>query len=181
MCHLRSTESGLLIIWDWDAGHVTADDEQVDDSDDETVYSGEDDQSGSGSDTEDDNETTVAFKCIRVTQDAVYQSILAEVKERLKREKVAVKMSPEPTNQFDARAIAFQCHHRGTWQTIGYVVREALDDVHEAIETCKIVSVEFAWVKYKLLKRSPGYYTAILITRKGDWSRTVKRCCSSFY
>ncbi len=43
-------------------------------------------------------------------------------------------MSPEPTNPVDAHAIAFECKLNDKWQKIGYVVREALDAVHDALQ-----------------------------------------------
>ena len=89
-------------------------------------------------------------------------------------EEVPVKLTPELTNQFDSRAVAF---HNGSWQTISYVVREALDDVHDAIAHSKNVSVKLVWVR----KQSPRCYASIMVTRKVDRSRTVKRCCSSVF
>ena len=182
--HLRATDDGLLIIWRWHS-------DDVDDIDEESSVRSEDQDSPlttqmseneAEESSEDTEESAVAFKCIGVTRDPDYQSLLAEVKDRLKNmEEVPVKLTPEPTNQFDSRAIAFQCNHNGSWQTIGYIVREALDDVHDAIAHSKIVSVKFVWVKYKVWKQSPGYYASIMVTRKGDWSRTVKRSCSSFF
>ena len=38
----------------------------------------------------------------------------------------------EPENPFDAKAIAFQCYIGSRWQIIGYIVKEALDEVHLA-------------------------------------------------
>ena len=74
---------------------------------------------------------------------------------------MSVRLNAEPTNPFDARAICFQCYHGSSWQTIGYVVREIVEDVHAAMDDGSITSVEFAWVKYKLWKRAPGFYFQI--------------------
>lgn len=64
---------------------------------------------------------------------------------------VPVRFSPEPNNQFDAKANAFQCYVEGKWQRVGYVVREVLDEVHQAMNKKKVVDVRFAWVKYMVV------------------------------
>lgn len=64
---------------------------------------------------------------------------------------------------------------------IGYVVSELCEEVHSAFSSNSIVSVEFAWVKYKLWKKAPGYYAAINITRKGEWSKKIKNRSSTFF
>ena len=42
-----------------------------------------------------------------------------------------VDLVPEPENPQDSKAIAFKCKVDGKWCVIGYVVREALDVVHQ--------------------------------------------------
>ena len=59
-----------------------------------------------------------------------------------------MKLQPEPDNQFDCKAIAIMTAVEDKWERIGYIVKEALDDVHEAINNNKILSVSFAWLKY---------------------------------
>ena len=63
---------------------------------------------------------------------------------------------------------------------MGYVVREALTEVHSALVNDKIVEVKISWIKYKSWKKSPGFYAAIDITRRGEWSRLVYRARSTF-
>ena len=46
-----------------------------------------------------------------------------------------VNIYPEPTNRFDTKAIAFKCWINDDWHRVGYIVREALDNVHDAIRT----------------------------------------------
>ena len=53
---------------------------------------------------------------------------------------VPVKIEHERDNPYDSKAIAFKCQLDNKWQRIGYVVRECLDHVHEAIAGNKIVS-----------------------------------------
>ena len=94
---------------------------------------------------------------------------------------VEVHLRPEPDNQWDSRAICFECLLEGRWRRIGYVVREVLDDVHTAILENKIVSVKFSWCKYKITwyRSGPGYYAGINVSRIGDWSRSVIRSQST--
>ena len=92
-------------------------------------------------------------------------------------QEVPVKIVPEPDNQYDSKAIMFQCKLDNKWHKIGYIVREALDDVHRALEQKKIISVKFAWAKYLVvwMGSEPGYYAGINIARNGEWSRKVCR------
>ena len=126
---------------------------------------------------------TVAFKCIGVTRDNSYQDALKSVNTLLKGGKGAsVRVEAEPTNPFDARAVCFKCLFGSEWKVCGYVVKELCDDMNEAMENNNIVSVEFCWVKYKILRTSgPGYYAAINVTRKGKWSPRVYRFASTMY
>ena len=43
----------------------------------------------------------------------------------------------EPKNPKDSRAIAFDCKLKNDWELIGYVAKEALNSVHEAIDSKK--------------------------------------------
>ena len=94
---------------------------------------------------------------------------------------VKVGVFPEPTNPVDSKAIAIKClldDHQ--WYRIGYIVREILDDVNDALASNAITEVKFGWLKYRIdFKRSgPGFYAAIDITRKGCWSPAVCRAAS---
>jgi len=57
-------------------------------------------------------------------------------------------LQPEPENKFDSKAIAFQAFISDQWHQIGYIVKEALDDVHSALDQNAITNVEFAWARY---------------------------------
>lgn len=93
---------------------------------------------------------------------------------------------PEPENPQDAKAITFQCFISNDWQTIGYVVREALDEVHLAISNHKIASVRLKWVKYIIYWKTPAWYAGIDIVRVGEWprhvllSQSVKLCVPTY-
>lgn len=65
---------------------------------------------------------------------------------------------------------------------MGYVVKELCESVHNVISTNSIVSTEFAWVKYKIIRTTgPGYYAAVDVTRKGDWPPIVKQSANTMY
>ena len=105
--HLKSLTDGLLIIWGWSDSRVdeTAqiDEEhssscnnssstEVDLSEDECVQSKE--------------TSTVNFKCIGVTRDALYQETLKKAFLATKEGKsVCVRLTPQPDNPYDSYAL----------------------------------------------------------------------------
>ena len=105
------------------------------------------------------------------------EELLALAKKKSARDDVniPVKLQPEPNNPIDSKAIAFMCKVENDWERIGYVVQEALDDVHEAINTNKILGVSFQWIKFIVYFKTPGWYAGIKITRSGEWSNAVLR------
>jgi len=52
-------------------------------------------------------------------------------------------------------------------------VKEALDDVHSAINDKKILRVKFDWIKFIVHFKRPGWYAGIRMTQSGEWSQTV--------
>ena len=84
---------------------------------------------------------------------------------------VPVKIAPEPDNPKDSRAIAI-CYVDGTWNQIGYLVREVLEEVHKAIEHNKIhvLFVKFAWISYiaEWTRSGPGFFAGINISKNGE-------------
>jgi len=65
-----------------------------------------------------------------------------------------VKLHHEPDNPKDTNIIAFMCKVEDDWERIGYIVKEALDDVHKAINANKIILVSFQWIK-KIIYQDP--------------------------
>ena len=63
----------------------------------------------------------------------------------------------------------------GKWRRIGYVVSEALKDVHLAMNNTQIINVCFDWVKFRInwIRSGIGYYAAINIMKQGKWSSNV--------
>ena len=124
----------------------------------------------------------VTFKCIGAVRDEKQQKALEHAfVVRARGEIVRVKIEPEPTNSYDSKAVSFMCMVEGSWQRIGYVVRETLDEVHEAIRQRNILWVKFAWVKYLLqwVRSGPGFYAGINIARRGEWSETCLKSAST--
>ena len=118
---------------------------------------------------------SVIFKCIGCNKELRYQELLALAKRKMQDSAtVPVKLHHEPDNPKDTKAIAFMCKVEDDWERIGYIFKEALDDVHKAINANKLISVSFQWIK-KLFTRTPGWYAGIRITRSGDWSDVVLR------
>jgi len=52
---------------------------------------------------------------------------------------------------------------------MGYVVKEAANDVHAALNAQKIA---FDWIRFKFY-HPPGWYAGIRITKSGEWSQQV--------
>jgi len=72
------------------------------------------------------------------------QEVLALAKQKIKKgETVEVKLQKEQDNLVDANAIAFVCYADSKWEWIGYVVTEALPDVHDALRKNKIIKLNF--------------------------------------
>ena len=94
---------------------------------------------------------TVTFKCIGANRDSSQQNALRVAAENIRAGlNIPVRLNPEPDKPADSNAIAFQCFVQEKWQRVGYVVREALPYVHDAMRDNVILSVEFGWVRYLL-------------------------------
>ena len=123
----------------------------------------------SDSDAEDNPDTlpiqthTVNFKCVGSVHDVCRQLILRDGG------KVHVRIHPEPENQYDSKAIAFQCNIEREWQTIGYIVRECVDHVKEALQKKRILSVKLAKYLVCWSHLGLGFYAAINISLNGEW------------
>ena len=116
------------------------------------------------------------FKCIGSVRDAACQEVLRTARDRLQEGfTVQVRLTPEPHNGFDSEAIAFQCNLDGQWKQIGYIVREALPEVHAALKDNSITDVKFSWIKYMVnwTRSGPGYFAGVEISKKGRWGSAV--------
>ena len=188
---LHLVPQGVLVVWEWEWQDDDTDIDHISESSAEDVghcHHNPHIQSDPESDSEEETDFqlpsqthTVTFKCIGTTHDLNSQEVLRSVNTLLGSGEVPVKIVPEPDNQYDSKAIAFQCKVDGKWHRIGYIVREALDNVHRALMQKKIISVKFAWVKYLVIwmRSGPGYYAGINIAIDGEWSQEVCRCAST--
>lgn len=125
---------------------------------------------------------TVVFKVIGCTKEPQYQYILEKARNLMEQgQSVCVKLSPEPDNPFDPKAIAFLCKVDEKYERVGYVVREVQDAVHVALSANDIIDVSFKWIKYitDWYRSGPGYFAGIYVTKKGVWPKHVIRAMST--
>ena len=180
---------GALIVWSWE-WNATAD---------ETSNSSQSEcenriaeghfnphMETESSDGDDQNQSikthVVTFKCIGAVHDQSRQKALEKAATLLRQgEQVDVRLIPEPDNAYDSKAIVFQCNIEGKWCVIGYMVREVLDAVHEAIRENKIIYTKFSWVKYRVmwLRSGPGFYAGIDVALNGQWPLVVVQHAST--
>ena len=120
---------------------------------------------------------TITFKCMGSAKEDRYQESLKQISE-LRNNKVEVLccIKPEPNNPYDSKE-SYGSQDRRIMESHWLFVREALNEVHEALVAKKIVKVYIDWVKFKVWK-SMGWYAGINITRVGQWSKTIVHCQS---
>ncbi len=125
---------------------------------------------------------TVTFTCIGATRAQSYQKTLLKARDLMdQKEVVLVRLTPEPNNPRDKRATAFQCNVEDTWHTVGCVVRELLEEVHQVMQANLITAVTFKWIKFIFSRwpnSTPGFYAGVEVTRKGQWSSHAVVCAS---
>ena len=171
-------DKGFLVIWQWEWAGEDVFDGTLDSASTEVLQQeGELSTDSDLTNTDDDMQDTVCCKCVGVTRDPSYQQALEVACKQLQEGiDVDVKLVPEPNNPYDSRAISFQCLVNQSWKTIGYVVRELCDCIHDAIAKHSIVEVKLSWIKYKVIHTTgPGYYATINITCKGEWPPIVRK------
>lgn len=180
--HLRTFElNKLLIVWDGEIEQMS-DDRDSDSTSNNSTNAPLSPAPSTGNIDSDTDQQTVTFKVIGVMRDQDIQTLLREIIDRREKgDTIAVKIIAEPDNLFDSRAVSFKASVDGEWKTIGYVVREIVEEIHSAIDSDSIIRTEFAWVRYKLWKKAPGYYAAVDITRTGQWPSAVHRVRSTFF
>jgi len=187
-----------VVIWEWiwedDVTHASSQDENVSHIS-ETNITHVSDSSVNGHQEEDsikndsdatncaeEIQHTVTFKCIGVKYVPNSKETLRKVSQLLLQgDIVPVNIYPEPNNPRDSRAIVFKCWLDDQWHKIGYIVTEALDDVHKARDQGEIINVSFKWAQFLSVwsDSGPGYYGGINITKRGQWSRTICACGST--
>ena len=180
---------GVIVVWEWEwrdfdevihISETSFDQNNDEELDEQMEIDSEEDSDETRCSTP--VEHTVTFKCIGCTHDIHAQRTLQKVSVLLDdNEIVPVNIYPEPSNPYYNKAIAFKCWIDEEWHRIGYIVCEALDDVHEARTNNHITDVSFAWAKYLVswTRSGPGYFTGINITKYGEWSSAVCACAST--
>lgn len=163
----------MFVIWNWESLLPLQSDEESIKSESQSTCSSEIDETMP-------EYHTVTFKVIGNLREHSYQTTLRKVSEYMYDEKhVEVWLMPEPDNPVDKHAIAFMCSIDDKDQRIGYVVRECLQDVHEALSRGLICKTEFAWCRYRSFRGRLGWYAAVNVTLKGKWSNAVVRSSST--
>lgn len=92
----------------------------------------------------------------------------------------ACQMSPEPDNPVDSKAIYLSVEYIMNGK---YIVREALDAVHNALEKKLIIDISIDWIKYIVhwSRSSPGWYAGVKITKQGKWPKeAISSVCTLF-
>ena len=179
---------GVTVVWEWEWGE---DEDSASDVSEESPRSPQQNNPHLHSDLESDSENesslptqthTVTFKCVGSTYDSNAQSALSKASKLVRDgREIPTKLQPEPTNQYDAKAIAFMCLIDDKWQKIGYIVKECLEHVHAALSARSILSVKLSWAKYLVCwtQSGPGYFAAINVTLRGEWHNDVLRSRST--
>ena len=171
-------------MWEWSWAEVDDGTDSGSQSESLSEHLSSDDSSPGANEDDEIPEIThsVIFKCIGVLKEHRYQETLATTARKIREgEAVPVRLTKEPHNPVDARAIAFECKVDSVWERIGYVVREAVEATHEAIDKGDILKVQFDWVKYIVEFQNCGFYAGIKITRRGEWPRHVLQCRSKSF
>lgn len=133
------------------------------------------------SESESDGETDIVhhvpFKVMGAARNSEVQIVLKDLSNLTETElyDIPLRLRHEQDNIFDENAIAFECF-MDSWKGIGYIVSEALPDVHEAIHNNEIIHTKLQYVKFKTAwQRSgaPAYFASVIISKKGKWPSNV--------
>ena len=170
----------MLVVWEWE--HQNLEEHHHLSSSSSVAEQGNSDEEILYEDISTNSTHKLTFKCIGVTRAAEYQSTLRKVRDAMiEGNSTSVKIMHEPTNPQDSQALAFVCEIDEQWHTIGYVIRELIEEVHSAMNSGDILSVEFSWVRYitDWSRSGPGFFAGISIEKKGRWSDTAVRYAST--
>ena len=107
----------------------------------------------------------VTFKCIGSTKETQYQEALSSAAARLNRgEAVLCQVLPEPNNPIDSEAICIQFKLDRKWYKVGYVIHEALSDLHTALRESKVTKVSIDYLVHKLVQHFHNHFTINLFS-----------------
>lgn len=171
MKYNRFPSVGALFVWKWQSLTLfNSDGSSVEESSEEESSDPEPQQS---SHSARGATHSITFKCIGATKSQDYQRALRKGRDILRSgQAVPVAIVHEPSNPRDSKALAFVCTLEDKKHTIGYIIREVLDEVHLAISNGSIVSVKVAWIRYitDWTRSGPGFFAGINIEIFGRWS-----------
>lgn len=184
------------MAWEWEWGQESQDSGSSSDMSEEEDVDGQKQHNPylhsdtENSESEDSTSTftlptqthTVTFKCIGSIHSNEAQEVLSKASKTMRENgTVPTRITPEPDNEHDARAIAFVCYIDDKWQRIGYVVRECVEHVHLALSEKRILFVKLSWAKYLACwaRSGPGFYAGVNVTLRGEWHRDVVRSQST--
>ena len=136
---------GLFVLWNWewiepgnDSPALSASPSTSGNSDEELSSEGDKTSTAADDETSDlepVQKHTVTFKCIGASRYPECREVLALAAKRMREgQTIDVMPCPEPHNKYDAKAIVFVIKENDKWKCVGYVVREALDSIHEAMK-----------------------------------------------
>lgn len=83
---------------------------------------------------------------------------------------VHVQLQPEPTN--DSNAILVEINYGEGFKPVGYIARELTRLLNPLLGN-QIVSVGVKHIKFRTTFQNIGYYTTIIITKKGHWDNSI--------
>ena len=130
------------MIWKWDTNVVASLDDNAGDSKSDSESELDSNKSTGSPESENGNEEdvqeifthTVSFKVIGCKKELIYQDVLEKCRDAMQDgQDIPVRLTPEPENPFDSRAIAFMCFMDEKWYRIGYVMSEILEEVHQCM------------------------------------------------
>ena len=127
---------GVTVLWDWEWTHDQDGDGDISGEGDpesqeqNNPYLHSDVESDRDSQSEDEFSIPTQTHTVKFssTHDINGQEVLFNSSKL--RDDVQTKLQPQPTPQYDSRAIAFLCYIDDKWQKVSYVVKEC---VHAAL------------------------------------------------
>lgn len=96
-----------------------------------------------------------------------FETIYGEQKE------VLARIRPDPTNKFDADAIAVELDYGSDWKLVGFLLKDLTQYVHHVLNSRRLLSVQIGHIRFQTQWQMPGFYAKILVKCKGMWQKEV--------
>ena len=150
-----------------------------DDDDDDDDHGDDDDEDDDHDDVYDDHDVPEKFTEYFSLKGSSYhedcQKALRKCKQlQLKKQHIELRVNPEPTNIRDKNAITVEVQLDGTWHRIGYIQKEKLRKVTEALKKTEIDKVQFKSIGFMFIPDLNDwlYHPCVLITKSHQWLPT---------